>query len=317
MKGAYGMSLRTSLAALAILGLSVTGCDYIVPPYEIGSPTPVIVSQGWAGKVTGVSENSGSLHVDLAIVNNTGDWSAMDVAASTATLTDSAGKNTTCSTVFVGTSVFVNNAGWFLPPGFMMKGYTGGTAATPVTQPLFVECTGAAKGSGQKLAVSYTYITGAFNYYKPNVKYNATMSLDLSTVATDIKYPIAATVPGLVLNQPSVAIVGINQCSVQLTDAKRTATGFEFSWLSTNPTDTPNLLVHIGQPPVIGADGILYGLYQSPHLTDPPVTPAKGTATWTTTVDVPASVGGFYLLVPVETQQNKYFVDHVIDIKDT
>jgi hypothetical protein len=197
-----------------------------------------------------------------------------------------------------------------------MKGYTGGTLATPVTQPLFVECTGAAKGSGQKLAVSYTYITGAFNYYKPNFKYNATMSLDLSTVVTDIKYPIAATVPSLVLNQPSVAIVGINQCSVQLTDAKRTATGFEFSWLSTNPTDTPNLLVHIGQPPVIGADGILYGLYQSPHLTDPPVTPAKGTATWTTTVDVPASVGGFYLLVPVETQQNKYFVDHVIDIKD-
>jgi hypothetical protein len=53
MKGAYGMSLRTTLAALAILGLSVTGCDYIVPPPEIGSPTPVIVSQGWAGEGDG------------------------------------------------------------------------------------------------------------------------------------------------------------------------------------------------------------------------------------------------------------------------
>jgi hypothetical protein len=316
MKGAYGMSLRTTLAGLAILGLSVTGCDYIVPPYEIGSPTPVIVSQGWAGKVTGVSEKSGSLHVDLAIVNNTGDWSAMDVGVSAATLTDSSGKSTSCSTVFVGTSVFVNNAGWFLPPGFAMKGYTGGTAAKPVTQPLFVECSGVAKGSGQKLAISYTYITGPFNYYKPNFKYNATMSLDLSTVVTDMKFPIATTDPTLVLNQPSAKIDGINQCIVQLTAAKRTATGFEFSWETTNPTETPNLQLHIGKPPVLGADGILYGLYQSPHLLDPPAAPAKGTATWTTTVAVPADVSGFYLLVPVETQQNKYFVDHVIDIKD-
>jgi len=103
---------------------------------------------------------------------------------------------------------------------------------------------------------------------------------------------------------------------LQLSGVKRTAAGLEFSWLSSNPTDTPNVLVHIGKPPVIGADGILYGFYQSPHLTDPPVTAAKSTATWTTTVDVPAAVSGFYLLLPVETQQNKYFVDHVIDIKD-
>ncbi|HEX7490190.1 MAG TPA: hypothetical protein VF337_00625 [Candidatus Limnocylindrales bacterium] len=316
MKGAYRMSLRKTLAALTIMGLSVVGCDYIVPPYEIGSPTPVIVSLGWSGTVTGVAENAGALHVDLAIVNNTGDWSAMDVAVSAATLTDSAGKSSSCSTVFVGTSVFVNGSGWYLPPGFMMKGYTGGSVAEPVTQPLFVECAGVAKGTGQKLSIKYTYVTGAFNYYKTSHRYDATMSLDLSTVVTDLKYPISQSVSTLVLGQPSAPIAGINDCTVQLTNVKRTAAGFEFSWESSNPTDTPNVQIHIGQPPVLGADGILYGFYRSPHLVDPPVTPAKGTATWTTEVDVPAAESGFYVLVPVETQQNKNFEDHVIDIKD-
>jgi len=67
---------------------------------------------------------------------------------------------------------------------------------------------------------------------------------------------------------------------------------------------------------VIGSDGILYGFYRSPHLSDAPITPAGLTATWTTTVVAPKGAAGFYMLVPVETQQQKYFVDHVVDISD-
>jgi membrane associated rhomboid family serine protease len=53
-------------------------------------------------------------------------------------------------------------------------------------------------------------------------------------------------------------IDAINKCTVQLTDAKRTDAGFEFGWASTNPSQYP-AYVHIGQPPVIGADGVMYG----------------------------------------------------------
>jgi hypothetical protein len=100
-----------------------------------------------------------------------------------------------------------------------------------------------------------------------------------------------------------------------LTGVKRTATGFEFGWESANPTDSP-AYVHIGIPPVIGADGIMYGFYRSPHLSDAPITPSKGKATWTTTVTVPKDGTGFYILLPLESQQQKFFVDHVIDITD-
>jgi hypothetical protein len=84
----------------AILAVSLAGaCDYIVPPVEFGTPTPVVVDNGWAGIVTGVSDSGGSLHVDLSIVNNTSQWSAMDVGATTAKVS---GK--TCGKVFVGTN---------------------------------------------------------------------------------------------------------------------------------------------------------------------------------------------------------------------
>jgi hypothetical protein len=315
MKGYVGMKMRESMALVAILGLAVTGCDYIVPPIDFGTATPALQSEGWAGIVTNVTEAGGALHVDLAIVNNTHDWSAMDVATSTAKVIDAAGKSSDCSKVYVGTSVFVNDAGWYLPPGFVMKGYTGGTAAKPETRPLFVECTGVAKAAGQRLEVGYSYTTGPFNYYVPSHRFRDTLKLDLSKVASDTKYPIATDVAELVVSKPDAVIVGINKCTVQLTGVKRTDTGFEFSWESTNPTEYP-AYVHIGEPPVIGADGILYGFYESPHLAMAPITPAKDKATWTTTVAAPADVSGFYILLPVETQQQKYFVDHVVDITD-
>jgi hypothetical protein len=89
-----------------------------------------------------------------------------------------------------------------------------------------------------------------------------------------------------------------------LTGVKRTETGFEFSWQSLNPTQYP-AYVHIGQPPDIGADGIMFGFYESPHLADTPITPAGGDGTWTMTVPAPKDVPGSYILLPVETQQEK------------
>ena len=316
MKGDHRMRVPRTLAAVVVVGLAVTGCDYIVPPIDNSTATPALSGQGWGAIVTGVSEANGALHVDLSLRNDTGDWSAMNVAASSAQVTDGSGKTSSCSTAFVGTSVFVNDGGWFLPPGFVMKGYTSGSQAAPVTQLNYVECAGVAKAAGQKLAIKYTYITGPFNYYVPSHKTSGTLNLELDKVVTDTKYPVAQKVAGNEPVKPGAAIGAINKCTVQLTDVKRTDTGFEFSWTSTNPS-SDQAYVHIGNPPVIGADGIMYGFYRSPHLTEDLITPAGGgTAKWTTAVAAPKDVTGFYVLVPVETKQQKYFVDHVIDITD-
>jgi hypothetical protein len=316
MKGDHRMRVPRILAAVVAAGLAVTGCDYIVPPIDNSTPTPALTGQGWGAIVTGVSEANGALHVDISIRNDTGDWSAMNVAASSAEITDGSGKTTSCATAFVGTSVFVNDGGWFLAPGYVMKGYTTGAVDKPVTQLLYVECAGVAKAAGQKLVIRYTYITGPFNYYVPSHKSSGTLNLDLDKVVTDTKYPVAQKVAGYEPVKTGDAIGAINKTTLTLTDVKRTDTGFEFSWKSTNPSAPDPAYVHIGNPPVIGADGILYGPYRSPHLADAPITPVGGTATWTTTVVAPKDVTGFYIMLPVETQQQKYFVDHVVDITD-
>jgi hypothetical protein len=316
MKGDHRMRLPRTLAAVIVMGVAVTGCDYIVPPIDNSTPTPILSGQGWGAIVNGVSEVNGALHVDISLRNDTGDWSAMNVASSSASVTDAAGKSSSCATAFVGTSVFVNDSGWFLPPGFIMKGYTAGSLAAPVTQLTYVECAGVAKAAGEKLTINYTYITGPFNYYVPSHKTSGTLNLSLDKVVTDTKYPVAQKVAGYEPVKVGDEIGAINKTSVQLTDVKRTDTGFQFTWKSTNPS-TDQAYIHIGIPPVIGVDGIMYGFYRSPHLTDDLITPAGGgTATWTTAVAVPKDGTGFYILVPVETRQQKYFVDHVVDITD-
>lgn len=307
------MRSRWSLVAVIALAIAVTGCDYIVPPADDSTPTPAVPSEGWGGFVTNVTDSGGSLHVDFSIVNNTGDWSAMNISSSTAKVTTTDGKTSDCATVFAGTSVFVSGSGWYLPPGFSMKGYTSGTATAPTTQLLYVECAGVTKANAAKVAISYSYVAGSFNYYVPSPIFKDTIDLDLSKVTADAKYPISKSVSSLKIAQVGEAITGINQCTVTLTSATRTATGLEFAWASANPSQYP-AYVHIGIPPVLGSDGILYGPYQSPHLSDAPITLAGASASWKTEVAVPATVTGLYVLTPVETQQQKFFVDHVIDI---
>jgi phage protein U len=58
---------------------------------------------------------------------------------------------------------------------------------------------------------------------------------------------------------------------------------------------------------VIGADGILYGLYEDSSIADATIALSKATGDWTTTVAVSKNVTGLYVLVSVETRQSKYF----------
>jgi hypothetical protein len=89
------------------------------------------------------------------------------------------------------------------------------------------------------------------------------------------------------------------------------------AWNFTGRTSDGSNCVHIGTPPVIGANGIIYGVYEDPSIiADATIALSKGTAEWTTTVTVPSNVTGLYVLVSVETRQSKYFISHVIDITD-
>jgi hypothetical protein len=295
------------IVSCALLSLA---CAYIVVPADLLATPTSVLSRGWSGVVTNIAtSDAGDLHIDLAIRNDTQDWSAMQaVQGKPAALATVDGKRTNCDTVLVGTG------GTSLAPGFQMQGYTGGSKTQPQLQLLYVECKGAVASPGSKLSIYYSYVTGAYDLHVPSVPVNGTMELNLDQVVKDLKYPIATPVAGLI-EKIGDKISAINSFTLTLTDAKRTDTGLELDWQDYNPSDYANY-VHIGTPPVIGADGIIYGLYEDPSIADATITLSKETAEWTTAVAVPNNVSGLYVLVSVETRQSKYFVSHVVDITD-
>lgn len=286
----------------------VAGCGYIVTPADETSPSPATGSGSWTAVPTKVESAGDALKVDITIRNDTGAWSSMQAIDGQAATLTGGGSTTDCAVVSVGTG------GTSLAPGFQVRGYTGGSAEKPTTKLLSVECAGAAPAPGQKLSIAYSYVTGDFNYYAPTAPTSATLEVDLDKVATDLTYPIATEIGGVV-EPADTKIDAINHCTLVLVSADRTADGMTFGWKTDNPTEYQTY-VHIGNPPVVGADGVIYGFYESPHLADTPITPAGQSATWSTSVAVPKDVTGLYLLVSVESKQQKTFVSHALDITD-
>jgi hypothetical protein len=302
--------MKKILIPIAVFALLGCFCPYIVIPADLLVTPTSTGSKGWSAVATNLGKSdAGDLHIDLALRNDTQDWSAMQAdEGKPAVLTTGNGKKTNCDTVFVGTG------GTSLAPGFQMRGYTRGTKTKPTIQLLYVECKGAEASPGSKLSIGYSYVTGPYDLHVPSVPVNATIKLDLDQIVSDAKYPVATPVPGLI-EKVGDKINAINSFALTLTDVKRTDTGLELDWQDYNPSDYANY-VHIGTPPVIGADGVIYGLYEDPSIADATIALSKSTAGWTTTVTVPNNVTGLYVLVSVETRQSKYFVSHVIDITD-
>ena len=301
---------KKNLIQILLCSVFLYACAYIVTPAAEVTPT-LKSAKAWTAVVTKVSTSSaGDLHIDITIKNETGEWSTMQAPAGHPAVLTAGGKNTNCETVFVSTG------GNRLAPGFQMRGYTGGTQTEPKTQLLYVECKGATAAPGSKLSIDYTYVTGTYNYYVAANPINEKLELNLDQVAADLKYPIAESVQGLV-EKADAKIVAINDCVLTLTDAKRTDTGLEFAWETNNPSagGYPTY-VHIGNPPVIGSDGIIYGFYEDPTLADAPITLPGQKADWTTSVTVPKDATGLYILVSVETKQQKNFTSHVVDVTD-
>ena len=196
-----------------------------------------------------------------------------------------------------------------------MRGFVSGTKAEPVVETIRVECPGVTGVTpGAKLALDTTFWTGDFDYYDEDAtRTERTIEVDLDKVAADLTYPVAIPVDGLI--QPaSTPITAINDVVLTLADAVRTDDGLEMTWKTTNPGEYPSF-VHIGQPPVIGADGILYGRYESPDIAEAPLTPPGGEETWTTTVAVPPEVKGLIVPLSVESQA-RHFVHYAIDLTD-
>jgi hypothetical protein len=299
--------MRTQKVLVSVLAgvLLLSGCAYIVTPEPEGKPASW--TQGWSGAVTNVGKSdAGDLRIDISIRNDTGDWSAMQAAGKPAVLT-AGGKNTNCDTVDVGTG------GHRLAPGFQMRGYTGGSKAQPEMQLLHVVCKGGEAAPGARLSFDYSYVTGEYNYYDQQAnKASAEMQLNLDEVSPDLKYPVGSDVEGLI-RQPGATITAINDTALTLADVARTDTGMQFKWQTSNPGEYPTY-VHIGNPPVIGADGVIYGLYESPDIASVPVTGAGKTAEWTTEVAVPKDVAGLYMLLSVESKKQRLFTNYAVDI---
>ena len=223
-------------------------------------------------------------------------------------MSDVGGRSQTCEPAVVETG------GTNIPPGFIMRGFTGGTRMEPKTELLRVECEGAEEAAGSTLRIPYSFTTGEFNFYRPDPPQSGTLVVDLDEVIADLAYPVG-TETDLPLATVGEPIEAINKVALTLTEVERTDDEIQFSWHTENPTKY-QAYVHIGNPPVIGSDGIVYGRYRAPHLVDTPITLANDTAEWTTTVAVPADVQDLYALPAVESKQQKNYVSHAIDLSE-
>ena len=307
------MNVRKMLTIVLVLTTLLNfACVYVVWPEGLEAPETNPGTAGvWTGIVTNVStSDSGDLHVDITIRNETGDWSTMQALADKpAVLTMGDGKTTTCDTVFIGTG------GHRFAPGFQMRGYTVRNGEQQETQLLYVECKGVSAGAGSTLSIDYLSYNGILDDYDPEANHSeGTLELSLDEVAADLTYPIGVTLDGL-LHEPGNPIPALSENVVTLLDVQRTDTGFQFKWQNFNPTKFP-LKTHIGIPPVIGNDGIIYGIYETLDLAPIDLTPSNANMEWTTEVTVPEAAKGFYVLLSVESNKPRTYINYAVNISD-
>lgn len=291
--------------------LYLSACKYVVLPEGLEEFENTAASGTWSALITNVgTSEAGDLHVDIAIRNDMGDWSTMQsVPDKPALLRTGDGKTTNCDTVFIGTG------GHRLAPGFQARGFTVDEEGESKTQMLYVECKGATAAAGSTLSIDYVSFSGILDDYDAEAnKTEGVLELNLDEIATDITYPVATPVDGLVLPAEE-SITGLSDNVVTLLDVERTDAGFQFTWQNFNPTKFP-LKTHIGTPPVIGSDGIIYGLYERLDIAPIPITPANEEVEWNTEVQVPSDVKGFYVLLSVESKKPRTYINYALDITE-
>ena len=310
------MILKKVLVPVLLFSILLTSaCQYIVLPEGLEElpEDGDAENSGWTGLVTNVGETeTGGLHIDITIRNDTGDWNSMRaVDDEPAVLSASDGETTNCDTVNIGTG------GHRLAPGFQMRGYTSGENDQPEAQLLYVECEGVVAAPGSTLTIDYIGFSGELDYYVEIEEMNkeeGMLELYLDQVITDLTYPIASPVEGLI-QEAGIEIVALSDNVVSLLDVQRSDSGFQFTWQNFNPSRFP-LKTHIGIPPVVGDDGIVYGVYETLDMPAVPLTPAGESVNWTTEVAVPEDVSGLHILLSVESKKPRTYLNYAIDITD-
>jgi len=297
------------ITAMIALAMSILACKYVIVPTDLQPATTVEIGE-WSAFATKVTKSdTGTLHIDLTLRNDTGDWSAMQAVEGKPAVLTTQEKSVNCETVSVATG------GHRLAPGFQMRGYTDGSTASPETQLIYVECAEAEAGTGSKLTIDYFFVTGQYNYYEQDKnRVDAKLNIDLDKLILETEYPVVEPTPDSVV-QGDAEITAINEVALKLVALERKDTGLQFTWQTANPGEYPTY-VHIGNPPVIGQDGILYGFYETPDIVSVPLTPAGGKVEWTTQVAVPQEVNNLYILLSVETGKARLFANYAIDITD-
>ena len=296
------------ITVLLMAVVMATGCRGI--RRQVGAtPTPAAgattTAKGWSLIPINVTKSAtGDLHVDLAARNDSGAWSSMAAAEKPASLTTKDGKNVSCDTVQVSTG------GHYLPPGFQVRGYT---LKGDKTQTLYVECKGAEPSGGSRLSIPYSFVTGEYDYYaQDKTKVETQFDVDLDKTSSNLTYP--GTPSSEAKAQPiATPITALNKCTLANTGVARTGDTILFQWKVTNPGEY-DTKVHIGAPPVLGSDGILYGVRVSPDIVDQPFAPPAAAAEFKTQVSVPQSVTGLYLLLSVEQSRERLFANYLIDL---
>lgn len=301
------------LPILLLFTFFTSACVYIVLPAGLESPEDADAENaGWTGFVTNIGETeTGDLRIDITLRNDTGVWSTMRAADNQPAVLTRDGKTTDCETVFAGTG------GHRLAPGFQIRGYTSDEKGAPETQLIHVTCAGAVAAPGAELSIDYIHFDGDLDYYvevEEENKIEGTLVLNLDEVVTELPYPMGTPVDGLI-QDASTEIVALSENVISLLEIQHSGPGFQFTWQNHNPSKFP-LKTHIGIPPVVGDDGIIYGVYETLDIPEVPLTPAGESIEWNTEVAVPEEVSGLYILLSVESKKPRTYVNYALDITD-
>jgi hypothetical protein len=270
------------------------------------------VAGGWSLIPINITQDGGILRVEFAARNDTDGWSAMrpvEDAEKRPTSLVVGGKSYTCENTQIG------SGGHYLPPGFQMRGWPNRRGEV---QAIFVECP-VPEGSlsGARLSIPYIFATGEYDYYEKGENIHEAqleVEIDPEQPPPDLTYPVAGSLEVEVhpLTEP---IPALNKCTLTLVEATRTDEGFFFKWTIFNPGEY-NTLVHIGRPPAVGEDGILYNTWISPDRVEVPIAKPGQTAEFETESLVPPDVVTPYLLLSVEQKRERLWTDYLLDLSE-
>ena len=291
---------------LLFLLITASGCRGIYRQVATATPEAEAVEskKDWNIIPIGIRKTeTNAVQVDLAIHNESDDWSVMS-ADNQAILTTKSGERLPCSTVKI------SSGGHYIPPNFQLRGFT---LKDKSIQKLHVICNGTEPSNASQLSVTYSYMLGEYDYYAQQKNMvETTQVVALDAIIQDLQYP-ATSISGITLTPTTEVIPALNKCSLTLTNVARTEDGFTFQWQVSNPGEY-GTLVHIGNPPLLGDDGIIYGHRVSPDIVQVPIADAKGTASFETKVSLPKEVKGLYMLLSVEQRRERLFASILMDL---